>query len=204
MKNVIKHSKKGILMVTMFATLLSSANEASVFNVKTRANRTSLTLMDVKEGNLLSIKDNDGIVLYKEFMQQSGIYTKGFDLTSLPDGLYIFELEKDFEIKSIPFTVKSSNVVFSKEEEKITFKPFIQVKNDLLYISQLALNEEPFKIDIYFSSFNDPYNLELMHSEKVEDTKNIQKVFRLSGLYKGIYKLVMHTNKKEYTKFINK
>lgn len=198
------HSKKGILMVTMFATMLSFANDASIFNIKDEANRTSLTLRNVKEGNLLSIKNNNGMVLYKELIEQSGIYKKGFDLTSLPDGLYLFELEKDLEIKSIPFTVKSNNVVFNKEKERITFKPFIQVKDDLLYISQLAINEEPFKIDIYFSNFNDPYNLELMHSEKVEKTKNIRKIFKLSGIDKGIYKIVMHTNNKEYSKLINK
>ena len=99
-------------MVTMFATLLSFANDASLFNIKNDAERTSLTLYNVKEGNLLSIKDNNGIILYKELIQESGTYTKGFDLTALPNGAYVFELSKDFEINSIPFTVKSKVVVF--------------------------------------------------------------------------------------------
>ena len=95
MKNAVKHSKKGILMVTLFATLLSFANDASFYTISTDAKRTALTLRDVKEGNLLSIKDNNGVVLYKESIQKTGIYTKGFDLTSLPDGMYVFELDKD-------------------------------------------------------------------------------------------------------------
>ena len=204
MKNVIKNTKKGFLMVTMFFTLLSTANEASIFNVKIRAGRTSLTLMNVKKGNQLSIKDNNGIILYKEFIQQSGVFTKGFDLTALSDGLYSFELEKDLEIKTIPFSVKSNTVVLNKEEEKITYKPFVQVKDDLLYVTQLTLNEEPLKIKIYFSDFNSPNDLELMHSEEIKKTMNIQKAFKLSGLDKGTYKLVMSTNNKEYIKFISK
>jgi hypothetical protein len=204
MKNVIKNTKKGFLMVTMFFTLLSTANEASNFNVKIRAGRTSLTLMNVKKGNQLSIKDNNGIILYKEFIQQSGVFTKGFDLTALSDGLYSFELEKDLEIKTIPFSVKSNTVVLSKEEEKITYKPFVQVKDDLLYVTQLTLNEEPLKLKIYFSDFNSPNDLELMHSEEIKKTMNIQKAFKLSGLDKGTYKLVMNANNKVYTKFISK
>ena len=34
MKNVIKNTKKGILMVTMFAALLSFANEPSFYSIK--------------------------------------------------------------------------------------------------------------------------------------------------------------------------
>jgi hypothetical protein len=196
MKNVIKHSKKGILMVTMFATLLSFANEVSLFNIKNEAKRTSLTLDNVKEGNLLSIKDDNGMTLYKELIQKAGVYTKGFDLTALPDGSYIFELDQDVEISTIPFSVKSSIVLFNKELEKVIFKPFVRIENDLVYITKLALNEEPLKIDVYFDS-------ELMYSETIEKTQNIKRVFKLTGLEKGNYKIVFHTEDREFTKIIN-
>jgi hypothetical protein len=121
MKNVIKNTKKGILMVTMFATLLSFANEAPFYTIKKDAERTSLTLNDVKQGNLLSIKDDNGIILYKELIQKSGMYTKEFDLTTLPDGAYIFELDKDLEINTIPFTVNSNEVTNLMRELKETW-----------------------------------------------------------------------------------
>ena len=54
MKNAIKYSKKGIVMVTLFTTLLSFANENSFFNIKNDAKKTALTLKSVKEGNQLS------------------------------------------------------------------------------------------------------------------------------------------------------
>ena len=200
MKNVIKHSKKGFLMVTLFATLLSFANEASFFKIKNDAKRTSLTLSNVKEGNLLSIKDDNGVILYKELIQTTGNYTKGFDLTALPDGSYIFEVDKDLEIKTIPFSVKSNTVLFNKEEEKTIFKPSIKVDDDLVYVTKLALNGESLVIDIYFSNSN---YLELMHSEKIENVKNIEKVYRLSGIKKGIYKMVFLFEGRKFTKIIN-
>ena len=199
MKNLIKHSKKGFLMVTMFATLLSFANEASFFTFKNDAKKTVLVLKNVKEGNQLSIIDNNGIILYKELIEQNGVYSKGFDLTSLPDGKYIFELDKDIQIDTIPFTVSSNNVVFSKKEEKTIFKPFTRVKGDMLYVTKLSLNNEPLKIDIYFKNDIDS---KLMYSEKIEDTKNIQKVYKLSGLDKGNYKVIIQTEGRTFTKNI--
>lgn len=196
MKNVIKHSKKGILMVTLFATLLSFANEASFYRIKNDAKRTSLTLRNVKKGNQLSIIDNHGVVLYKELIEQSGIYTKGFDLTSLPDGSYIFELDKDLEINKIPFTVTSNKVEFNKTGEKTIFKPYTRVKGNVVYVTKLALNEEPLKIEIYATG---SHGTELVFSEKIENTKNIQKAYRLPNLVKSNYKIVYYTDGRTFT-----
>lgn len=203
MKNAVKHSKKGILMVTLFATLLSFANDASFYTISTDAKRTALTLRDVKEGNLLSIKDNNGVVLYKESIQKTGIYTKGFDLTSLPDGFYLFELEKDIEIQTIPFTVKAKEVVFNKEKQESFYKPFTRVEGDLVFISQLALTEAPLEIEIFFSGNSYSSTLELMHTEKITNTKTIEKVFKLSGLSKGSYKVVCYSQGREFVKIID-
>ncbi|MFV9549587.1 hypothetical protein [Algibacter sp. PT7-4] len=200
MKNVIKHSKKGILMVTMLATLLSFANDASLFNVKNDAKRTSLTLYNVKQGNLLSVKDINGVILFKELIQESGTYNKGFDLTALPNGAYIFELEKDLEINTIPFTVKANVVLFEKEKEKTIFKPMVVVKNNLVYLTKLALNGEPLKVEIYF---NNSAENELVFKEKIENVKSIERIYKLEGLDLGKYKIVFHSNGRKFTKLLN-
>ncbi|PWH83804.1 hypothetical protein DIS18_04430 [Algibacter marinivivus] len=202
MKNVIKHSKKGILMVTMLATLLSFANETALFNIKNDAKKTILTLYNVKQGNLLSVKDINGVILFKEYIEKSGTYNKGFDLTTLPDGNYIFELDKDMEINSIPFTVSSNIVDFDKENEKTIFKPFTRVKGDFVYISKLALNKEPLKIEVYFTSF-DSNDSELVLSENIGNTKTIKRIYKLDGLKFGTYKIVFFTEGKQFTKIIN-
>lgn len=204
MKNVIKHLKKGILMVTMFATLLSFANESSIFFIKNDAEKTALTIRDVVEGNLLSIKNNNGITLFKESVEKSGTYSNLFDLTTLPDGSYFFELDKDVEIVTIPFKVKSNKVVFDKDNEKTIFKPVTRVVGNLLYISKLSINEAPLEISIYFNDPNSFDYTERVYSESVKNTQVIERVFKLTGLNKGSYKVVFKSQGREFVKTIDK
>ncbi|WP_370477508.1 hypothetical protein [Tamlana flava] len=200
MKNVIKTSKKGILMVTMLAASLSFATEkASFLNITDDARKIAVTFADVKEGNLLSIKDVNGITLYKESIQKTGVYTKGFDLTSLPDGDYIFELNKDVEITSIPFTVKASEVLFKKEMETTFFKPVTRVKGDLVFITRLSLEKAPMEIEVYSGSTG---TYELMYAETVKNTERVERLYRLTGLNKGDYKIVYRTEGRVFTEII--
>ncbi|MCB4798419.1 hypothetical protein [Neotamlana laminarinivorans] len=199
MKNVIKNTKKGILMVTMFATLLSFATEPATLTTVKDAKKTILSLDSVKVGNLLTIVDTNGVVLYKEVIEQAGNYKKAFDLTALPDGEYVFELEKDLEIDIMPFTVKNNTVHFNKASEKITYKPYARIENGVAFVSKLALNKQPLKIDIYF--INDG-ETELVFSENVENTKNIQKAYKISSLGEGKFKFVFQTDGKIFTQHI--
>lgn len=196
MKNVIKNTKKGIMMVALLATVFGFANDSNNL-IKRDAKKTALVLENVKEGNILTIKDNYGIVLYKESIKVNGIYKKGFDLTTLPDGEYTFELEKELEIKTIPFKVESNKVSFNKEDETTYFKPFIKQEEDLVFLTKLNLNKELVKIKVY--AVHNGYS-NLRHSETIENTKVIEKVFKLE---KGNYKIEINSNNKEYTEFIN-
>ena len=197
MKKVIRTIQKSLLAVTVFTTMLGNASEISPLSTKEDIKKTAITINNVKAGNLLTIKDYNGIVLYKELINLSGTYKKGFDLTALPNGNYFFEVNKDMEIRTIPFTVKSSEVVFNKAEEKITFKPFVRQKGDLVLITKLATNLEALKIDIY-SDANGSY--ELAYSEEVEGIQTIERTYKLE---KGNYKIILNSNNKVFTKFIN-
>ena len=197
MKNVIKTIKKSILLATVFASMVVSANEISTRIVNIDAKATSFTLNNVKEGNLLTIKDTEGVVLYKELIKISGTYKKGFDLSALPIGDYFFEVEKDFEIKTIPFKVNTNNVVFNKVMEKTTFKPVINHKSNLVFINKLTPELEAVKIKIYSTTNNENV---LLHSEKIEGSQKVERVYKLE---KGNYTIVINSDNKEYTKFIN-
>ncbi|WP_147677726.1 hypothetical protein [Algibacter pacificus] len=201
MKNVINCIKKAFLMVTMFTTVLSFANENSSVIIKNDADKTSLTLEGVKEGNQLSIKDQNGITLYKEFIQKSGNYTKGFDLTKLPNGTYSFEIDKDVEISMIPFTVTSSGVIFNKDDEKIIHKPVTRVVGDLLYVTKLSLDKTPLTIDIYARSSDS--TSEPIYSETIENAKVIERVYKLTDLNFANFEIVYHAEGRVFTKSIN-
>ena len=196
MKNLIKNS---LVLVALFATLLGNAN-SSLKNSKDDT-RTTLTLKDVKRGNELYVKDAYGIILYKEMIQNSGSYVKGFDLTTLPNGEYYFELDKDLEIKSIPFTVKSGVVNFKEDKETIVFKPYIRSKANKVYVSKLSLNKQPLKIEIYYNE-NTNSGFDLIHSETIANTQTIKKVYNLNINEKGNYKIVTKTEGRTFIDYV--
>ena len=203
MKNVIKHSKKVFIMVALLAAVIGYANEPSFFIFKNDTDLTILTMKYAKEGNLFSIKDENGVVLYKETIQETGIYSKGFDLTALPDGDYFFELDKDLELRTIPFSVASNLVTFDKENEKVFFKPHVRAKKNRIYVTKLALNFEPLKVKIYYEDFNTRGGYNLIYSEEINNIQNIERIYKLSRKEKGTYKLVFITEGKQYVEYVN-
>lgn len=196
MKNRKTTLRKSILTAVMLTAMMSYATNGLDINPNNDLKKTTFSLNNVKEGNQLIIKDIYGIILYKEQIETSGTYSKGFDLTSLPNGSYVFELQKDLEIKSFPFTVNDETVVFNGEET-IIYKPLITQKGNYVYVSKLALNEEPLEIKIYYDS-------ELIYSEKIKNTKTIEKTFKLisKGRETNKYAIVLKTNDREYFKYI--
>lgn len=201
MKKAIKNVKKGLLITAMLLASLSFATEGTpFFKLVKNVKKTSLTLDNVKEGNTLYIKDNYGVELYQEIIHTNGLYARGFDLTSLPNGAYRFELDADAQIKVIPFTVEENAITVNNNKAKTIFKPTIRIKGNLVFISKLALHNEPLKIEVYYEKLS---GSDLMLSETIKDTKNIERVYKLTGLENGDYKIVFHTNEREFTEFIN-
>ena len=201
MKQVLEHSKKVFLMVALLATVMGYANEPSYFIMNNKAGGTVLTLKSVKEGNYLTIKGDNGITLYKESIQKSGLYQKGFDLTSLPDGDYFFELDKDLEIRTIPFTITNTVVSFKRDEEHITFKPYVRVEGSKLYVSKLALNLESLEVNIYYNGKNaDSDFTTLISSEDLKGSQTLERVYKLDKKQKGHYKVVLSGEGHTYTK----
>ena len=196
MKNLIKNS---LVIVVLFTTLLGNAN-SSLKNSKDDT-RTTLTLKDVKRGNELYVKDAYGIILYKEMIQNTGNYVKGFDLTTLPNGEYFFELDKGLEIKTIPFTVKSGVVDFEKDKETIVFKPFIRSNKNIIYVSKLSLNKQPLEIKIFYNK-NNQSGFDLIHSETIANTQTIKRVYNLNINEKGKYKFVTKTEGRTFIDYV--
>ncbi|MDO6758890.1 hypothetical protein Q4566_01660 [Tamlana sp. 2_MG-2023] len=191
MNNILKNTRKGFLMLALFGTMASFA-DAPADGIIVEGNNTTLTLNYAKQGSAVSIKDTNGSVLYTETIETTGRYKKNFDLTFLPDGNYLFEVDKDLEINEIPFTLNSGVAVFNKNEEKVVYKPFLRVSNDLVYISKLNLDNEDLDVNIYFTK-NNSMNSQLVVSEKIKSTNNIEKVYKLEDLGQGRYKIVLNS-----------
>ena len=158
---------------------------------------TSMSFKKVKLGSKLSIKDRDGIVLYKESIVKTGDYSKGFDLTTLPNGDYYFELDSELEIVIIPFNVVSNQVVFKKEEKSTIFKPLVRVKDNIVFVSRVSYEESPIEFKIYYAD-----NYDLVLSEKTENQNHLKKIYDFSKAKKGNYLFVFKSNGRRFTKTV--
>ncbi|MGB3607446.1 MAG: hypothetical protein WA775_03130 [Psychroserpens sp.] len=178
----MKTIKTIILVALIFSlgTSFASGKTISVFDGFV----TPIEFLNVKKGHQLIIKDSNDNVVYTENIQNSGTYTKGFDFAELQNGTYSVELVKDFEIIIKPFVIKEGRVMFLTDLETKLFKPHARLKNNKLMVSQLVLNNEPLKIELY-------YNDTIIYKEDINGDKNLNRIYRLSETEKGYYNIVM-------------
>jgi len=158
---------------------------------------TIVRFKKLKLGSKLSIKDVNGIVLYKESIIKAGDYSKGFDLTSLPNGDYVFELDTELKITIIPFNVVSNQVAFKKEEKSTVYKPFVRVKGDRVYVSRMSLEKDSIECKIYYED-----NYELVLSEKFEKEFQLKRIYDFSTAESGNYVFVFKSNGRTFTKIV--
>lgn len=183
----------------MIASMMSYANNNDAIN-KSKVN-TVLTLTNVKKGHELLIKDANLLILYRESIAKNGTYSKGFDLTALPDGEYYFELEKDVKIVIMPFIVASNEVKFEKEKEVTIYKPTVRVVDNKLFVSRLSFETQPMNVEIYYEE-DFENNTSLIFSENIKNTKIVGRIYELSKQKKGDYTLVFKTQGREFTERI--
>ena len=190
-----KLTKRSLIILGLFTSLLSFANDGYTTIKEKEPKVTNVSFKNVKLGSMLSIKDINGLVIYKESIVKKGAYSKGFDLTALPNGEYYFELDSELKIVIIPFNVVSNQVKFKKEEEFTIFKPNIRVKDDIVYVTRSSNSESVVNYRIYYQKNND-----LVYSEKLENVKNFNKIFDFSTSEKGTYLFVFYTEGRKFSK----
>lgn len=192
-----KLTKKGLIVCALSVSLMGFANDLKVPIKEKEPKVTSLNFAKVSKGSKLLIKDLNGLVLYKEAIQETGKYSKGFDLTSLPNGEYYFELDTELEIVVIPFDVESSEVNFRKDDKTTIFKPVVRVKDDKVFVSRTSFESAPMDFKIYYAS-----NSDVVLSEKFENEPFVERVYDFSSSKKGEYLFIFRSNGRRYIKSV--
>lgn len=194
MKNLARKSLVAVGLIMSLSTYAGSTE----FNLKDNdKNITNLRFENVRKGSTLIIKDLEGIVLYKEVIEKTGDYSKGFDLTSLPNGDYLFELDSELKIVVVPFKVNSSEVVFNKESEESIYKPVLIKKNQMVYVWKAESDQSSLSYKIYYADNDD-----LVLSERFEEMEEVSKAYDFSTAKKGNYVFVFETKGRKYTKTV--
>lgn len=186
-----------MIAIALSVSLMGFANDLKKPIKEKEPKVTSLSFSKVLEGSMLFIKDEKGLTLYKEAIQKTGEYSKGFDLTSLPDGEYFFELDTELKIVVIPFDVESSEVQFRKEEKNTILKPIVRVVDDKVLFSRTSFEAAPLEFKIYYAD-----NSDVVLSEKFENETIIEKVYDFSESKKGEYLFIFKSNGRKFVKSV--
>lgn len=183
-----------VMLVMVMTTLLNFGNtKLGIDNLDPLLDKSKLKVefKNVREGNIVRIKTKNGTEIYSEEVSIEGTYKKVIDLSSLENGNYKIELEKDFEIIISNFYVENNKVIFMEKQNQTIFKPVIRYENDLLLVSKLSFNNDPYKLKIY-------YDNEIIYTETLEKNSLINKVYRLQKEAKGPYTVVIYNNDRNY------
>ncbi len=194
MKNL---ARKSLVAVGLMMSLSTLANDNELTIKEKETNVTSIRFENVIQGSSLTIKDENGLVLYNESIEQSGDYSKGFDLSSLPNGDYFFELNSELKLVVIPFNVDASEVVLDKGSEESIYKPAVITKENMVYVSRTAIDESPLSCKIYYAD-----NYDLVHRAKFEEMEEVNKTYDFSTAKKGNYVFVFEYKGRKFTKNI--
>ena len=189
----MKTIKRRVLVVVfMLGTLFNYANNEKEFNKTIDAKKVKGVFKDVKKGQLLSVKDKNGFQLHSETVSSQGELIKFFDLSTLNNGVYTIELNKEFKVVIKSLLVKNNNVSFIKDSEKIIFKPVIRNKENLVLISKVNFDKKPVKITLF-------YNDEVIYSETLKGELMLKRVYRLDKELRGNYTVIVYCDDESYS-----
>lgn len=195
MKNLVRTS---LVAIGLMMSLSTYASDTALTSKDKKINVTNVRFENVKKGSTLSIVDQHGLVLYNEAIEKNGLYSKGFDLTTLPNGDYFFELNSELKIVLIPFKVDLSEVIFDKGSEESIYKPVVRTKDNMVYVSRALIDQTSLSYKIYYAD-----NYELVESENFKELEEVKKVYDFSNSEKGNYIFVFESKGRKYSKTIN-
>ena len=182
----MKQLLKLTLVLVISLTIMVNYSYSNSLMVKQDTNRvTKVDFNNVKGGTSILIKDRDDKVLYSEQIHKTGEYSKNFDLSTLPNARYYFEINKESEIEIIPFSINNGIPEFISKEEYVIAKPEVVVKDNFVYISKKLMGNQTLKIDVYYEGWD------LAYHEKFKDAYSLSRVYDFSNSEKGNYTIVI-------------
>lgn len=175
-----------LLIVALLTTIVINATN---INNKVKVEVISSKLIDLKlensDGDLtIRVKDVFGEVLYTEKFEGNYI-SKKYDLNTLPEGNYYFEIEGRTKINLMPFKISSKGCEFKSDIESTYYKPIVRQEGDLVFISKIEFKKEDFEIYLYNNQLNSLYQ------EKLNGGINLGRTLNIKNLKSGNYSIVM-------------
>ena len=95
-----------------------------------------------KKGNLISVSDASGKVIYSAHANSNINLKEIFDFSQLKEGRYTVEVNKDFEIEINTIEVKNKIAKLLIGDSKKIFKPIFRSENAKVLISKITFDTD--------------------------------------------------------------
>lgn len=178
------------VVALMFVAATGLAKEPKLSLTPNTEKSLNFEMESTSEKTFLSIVDTKGAVLYSENITVANIYSKSFNLESLPEGIYFLKVEDTMKETVFVFNVDDSEIVIAEKKEKV--KPIFRQKDGRVYLNLLNLDTENVKLKVYDS------NDRILFNETITDELNVEKVFNFENAFKDSYTVVVSDSNNIY------
>ena len=186
--NKLKHMKTLFKNILVLAVMLGTCTSYAITTLE-----VTPTFNNVKKGNSISVTDALGKIVFSGLINYDGNISHLYDFSQLQDGIYIIEVNKDFEIDIDTVEVKNNEVNFLSHKSEKIFKPVFRVEKGKVLISKLALDASEMKIELYYSN-------ELIHSETINGSGVLNRTYKLDQNISGEYTAIVRSNDRVFIK----
>jgi hypothetical protein len=159
--------------------------------------KLAIKLDNVSENTKLSIKDVNGYTLYSDEVEKSDkLFSRTFNLSDLPIGDYVVEIEGDVRIYTFKVVVAEDKVSSLVADGKVAFKPLAYERNNRVYVLKNNPELSPMSVTIYNRDG------EVVFTETLEAKERLGRIYDFSKI-SGDYKIEMSSNEKTYIQTVS-
>ena len=144
MKNVFK---KLLMAILFLAALETMANDGLDLKINEDQSLT-VEVEKIEKGAILSLKNDNGEIVFRDTFNDQESYTKIFDFEKLSNGEYTLVLDKEFSISTSKIRKMEDKISIEKDSYKLDFKPLYKNNGEkiLLYLANPEENSVEIKI----------------------------------------------------------
>ena len=186
--------KTGLLSAALLASVVANASKI-ITTASSKSKVVYIGLTNISQGEVLSIKDTEGVQLYSVSLDKSDAFSKKFDFSSIPSGVYFIETKEAKEITVTPLIVTPEKVSVITKTSKRFRAPSITVDDNVARVLVRNFNEVPVSISIYDEEGN---------VLKKDDSENllIYNAYNFANLPEGNYTFFVTQGDYNFTEIV--
>lgn len=188
MKSLIKLT---VFTAILISTAMGSAKEPKLMLTHKLDERAFVFMLDSPAPDTtIKFTDTQGNAVYSEKMGVVTSYSKKFDLSTLPYGIYFFEVEDAYTEILYTVSVSPSKVSILKKEEKK--KPVFRKIGNKLYLNLLNLDESNVEIKVLDSDNR------VLFKEVIAGEQIVEKAINFENAFGDVYTVVVSKGNDTY------